>query len=489
MGKCVGERHHRASGTGKVRTGMDGTKQISTKKIVALSCGDAGRAFIYGIIASYLMVFFIPSESTSALPAFIPNAGVVFGIIYGLSIVWDAITDPIVAGWTDRLEHKDGRRIPFMRLAFIPYAVCAVLIFFPPVAGTSAWNAVWVGVFLLLYYAASTLYFIPYSSLQAEVVNDPQKRVFLFSINCGMYVLSSALVYGGFSLVDVLQNAGMEELAAYRLVFVAFAAIGLLLMMVPVLTIKERDYVTSYTRCHEPLWKSLKAAFSYKNFVFMTLAYLIMWVAMTFFNSAQVYYVTTLLGLSKTYVTIIAAITIVLGVASYPLINKLSAKIGKKPLLVFACVAYILQFIAIWFYQAIISVISPAAFAILIGVVTAIPISITNILPAAAFSDLAQYDFICTGQKRTGMFLASKSFILKLSDAVVVSLSSTLITLNSVDGKATVEGVRATAIPALIASIVCLVFYALYDDKGITAKIREYNEKKKAEEKETEISE
>ena len=458
---------------------MNGTKEITTKKIIALSCGDAGRAFIYGIIASYLMVFFIPSEADSALPAFIPNAGLVFGIIYGLGIVWDAITDPIVAGMTDRLQHKDGRRIPFMRIAFIPYAFCAVMIFFPPIRGTSALNAIWVGIFLLLYYTFSTLYFIPYASLQAEVVNDPQKRVFLFSINCGMYVLSSALVFGGFSLVDVLQSRGIAELTAYRTVFIVFALIGLILMMVPVFAIKEREYVTNYTQCHEPIFKSLKIAFSYKNFVFMTLAYLIMWVAMTFFNSAQVYYVTTLLELSKSYVTYIAAITIVLGVASYPLINRLSRKLGKKPLLVFACVIYIIQFIAIWFYKEIISVISPELFAILIGVVTAVPISITNILPAAAFSDLAQYDFVCTGQKRTGMFLASKSFILKLSDALVVSLSSSLITLNSIDGKATVEGVRATAIPALIASAICLVFYALYDDKGVTDRIREYNETQK----------
>ncbi len=456
---------------------MDGAKVISTKKIIALCCGDAGRAFIYGIIASYLMVFFIPSESGSTLPAFIPNAGVVFGIIYGLSIVWDAVTDPIVAGMTDRLRHRDGRRIPFMRASFIPYALCALLIFFPPVHGTSALNAVWVGVFLFLYYTFSTLYFIPYASLQAEVVNDPQKRVFLFSINSGMYVLSSALVYCGFSLVDVLQSRGVAELTAYRTVFAAFALIGLLLMLVPVIAIRERDYVTSYTQCHEPLFKSLKAAFSYKNFVFMTLAYLIMWVALTFFNSAQVYYVTTLLNLSKSFVTYIAAITIILGVASYPLINKLSAKVGKKPLLVSACIVYIAQYAAIWFYRPIAELITPEVFAILIGVVTAVPISITNILPASAFSDLAQYDFICTGQKRTGMFLASKSFILKLSDALVVSMCSALITLNSIDGKATVEGVRATAIPALIASAVCLVFYAVYDDKGITGAIREYNER------------
>lgn len=456
--------------------GESAKKQISTKKIIALCCGDAGRAFIYGIIASYLMVFFIPSESSANFPIFIPNAGIVFGIIYGLGIIWDAVSDPIVAGLTDRFQHKDGRRIPFMRIAFVPYSVCALLIFFPPFTGTSAWNAVWVGVFLLLYYTFSTLYFIPYSSLQAEVIDDPQKRVFLFTINSGMYVLASALVFVGFSLVEVLAQAGLSELTAYRIIFAAFCLIGLALMMVPVLAIKEKDYVSNYSQCHEPMLKSLKTAFSYKDFVFITLAYLVMWVALTFFNSAQVYYVTTLLNLSKTYVTYIAIITIGLGVASYPLINKLSKKFGKKPLLIFACIMYVFQFTCIWFYEAIVSVIPAEVFAILIGVFTAIPISITNILPAAAFSDMAQYDFVRTGQKRTGMFLASKSFILKLSDALVVTLSTSLITLNSLDGKATVEGVRATAIPAVIASVVCIVFYVLYNDKKITQTIREHNE-------------
>jgi len=60
----------------------------------------------------------------------------------------------------------------------------------------------------------------------------------------------------------------------------------------------------------------------------------------------------------------------------------------------------------------------------------------------------------------------------------MASLSSALITLNSVDGKTTVEGVRATSIPALIASAVCLVFYALYDDRRITGAIGKYNEEK-----------
>lgn len=452
-------------------------KQISTKKIIALCCGDAGRAFIYGIIASYLMVFFIPSESTLDFPVFIPNAGLVFGIIYGLGIVWDAISDPIVASLTDRFQHKDGRRIPFMKFAFIPYAVCALLIFFPPISGANIINAIWVGVFLLLYYTFSTLYFIPYSSLQAEVVDDPQKRVFLFTINSGMYVVASALVFGGFSLVELIKAAGLSELAAYRIVFAAFCLIGLALTAIPVITVKEKDYVSGYTVSREPILRSLKTAFSYKDYVFITLAYLIMWVGLTVFNSAQVYYVTTLLGLSKVYVTYIAAITIALGVASYPLINRLSKKIGKKPLLVFACLAYVIQYVAIWYYSAIVSIIPAEAFAILIGVFTAVPISCTNILPAAAFSDMAQYDFVLTGKKRTGMFLASKSFILKLSDALVVTLASNLITLGSADGTtATIEGVRATAIPGFIASIVCIIFYMLYNDKKITGTIRRHNE-------------
>lgn len=43
-----------------------------------------------------------------------------------------------------------------------------------------------------------------------------------------------------------------------------------------------------------------------------------MWVAFTFFNTAQVYYITNLLALPDMWVTIVTVISIGVGVATYP---------------------------------------------------------------------------------------------------------------------------------------------------------------------------
>ena len=158
-------------------------KQMTTGKIVALCMGDFARGMINGIITTYLLTFFIPTNANTTLPRFFLNAALIMAVIRGIGTVVDAVTDPWVAGLTDKCRSPLGRRIPFMRWSAIPYAACCLMIFFPPVNGTSFINAVWVGVLLILYYLFSTLYNIPYSALQAEVVAEPKKRVFLYTIN------------------------------------------------------------------------------------------------------------------------------------------------------------------------------------------------------------------------------------------------------------------------------------------------------------------
>ena len=133
-------------------------KQLSNGKIIALCMGDFARGLINGIITTYLLTFFIPTNANTTLPQFFLNAALIMAAIRGVGTIVDAITDPWVANLTDNCKHKLGRRIPFMRWSAIPYGLCCLMIFFPPVNGTSMVNAVWVGVLLILYYLFSTLY-------------------------------------------------------------------------------------------------------------------------------------------------------------------------------------------------------------------------------------------------------------------------------------------------------------------------------------------
>lgn len=451
-------------------------KQLTTGKIFALCMGDFSRGMINGIITTYLLTFFIPTNANTTLPQFFLNASLVMAVIRGIGTIVDAITDPWVANLTDNCKHKLGRRIPFMRWSAIPYGLCCLMIFFPPVNGTSYINAVWVGVLLVLYYLFSTLYNIPYSALQAEIVAEPKKRVFLYTINSLLYVISNALVFCTSMTKGMLMGAGIPEIWALRIPFIVCCTLGAVTAMIPAVTIRESDYIVpkSYS---QPLGEALKAIFSYRNFTIITIGYLVMWVAFTFFNTAQVYYITNLLGLGDLWVTIVTVISIGVGVCTYPLVNILARKVGKKPMLLGACITYVLLYGAIYNYKLVISLIGGEAFAIVIGLVIAMPIAITNIIPASMFADLAQYDTIKTGKNRAGMFLAARNFANKLCQSIVV-IACALLLGKGADGTgaATAEGVQATALVACLFVAGALGIYFFYDDREITRAIREQNE-------------
>jgi len=451
-------------------------KQLTTGKIVALCMGDFSRGMINGIITTYLLTFFIPTNANTTLPQFFLNAALIMAIIRGIGTVIDAITDPWVAGLTDSCKSPLGRRIPFLRWSAVPYGACCLMIFFPPVNGTSYVNAVWVGVLLILYYLFSTLYNIPFSALQAEIVADPKRRVFLYTMNSLLYVVSNALVFCTSMVKGLLMGAGIPEIWALRIPFIVCAVGGTIAALVPAFAIREQDYITPKTYS-QPLGQALKAIFSYKNFSIITIGYLVMWVAFTFFNTAQVYYITNLLALPDMWVTIVTVISIAVGVCTYPLVNILARKVGKKPLLLGACITYVLLYFGIYNYQFVVSTIGAQAFALVIGFGIAMPIAITNIIPASMFADLAQYDTIKTGLNRAGMFLAARNFVNKLCQSIVVIACATLLGKGADGtGAATSEGVQSTALVACIFVACALSIYFFYDDKEISNAIKASNE-------------
>ena len=470
-------------------------KELSTARMTGLCLGEFARAVLGGLIVTYTLKFFNVTPA-SGLPLLLP-AGMM-GLLRGVGVVFDAITDPRVASMSDRSASPKGRRIPFMRWAAIPYALTCLMIFFPPKGEVHWLNILWVVVMLLAYYMASTLYCVPYMALQQEIVTDTRRRVFFYTLNSLMFVLGSAVIYALPIMVGGFKGAGMTPVAAWRAALAIFAVIGAVCAIVPSFLVNEREYVEGKS-CYMPLLQSLKTTLAYKNFAVMTVGYLIMQAGFAFFNGALLFYVDTLLGLAESFATIVLAISIVVGICTYPLVNFLVRKVGKKPLLLAACCSYVAIYLGIYFYEPISRAISTnpmgpgflsslagegaivgdVVAAILIGVCVAFPIACTNILPPSAFADMAQYDRIKTGQDRAGMFVAARQFVTKLSQAAVTAIVSYTMYLGSTDSYPTKGGVRATALIAAICLVFAVLVYTRYNDKEVVTFIDDWNARQK----------
>ena len=473
-------------------------KELTTAQMLGICLGDFARAILSGLIVTYTLKFFNVTPS-SGLPLLIP-AGMT-GTLRGIGVIFDAITDPWVAGLSDNCKAKGGRRLPFMKWSAIPYAAVCLLIFFPPKGELSNINIVWVAAMLLFYYLFSTLYNVPFNALQQEIVTDTKKRVFFYTLNSLMFVLGSAVIYILPVMVSAFKGSGMEPIMAWRISLGVFAVLGAVCCIIPAFVVNEEDYIETYKTKKTTMLENMKAAFSYKEYVIMTIGYLIMQAGFSFFNGALLFYIDTLLGLNESFATIVLAISIVVGICTYPLVNKLVRKIGKKPLLLGACISYVFIYLGIYFYRPIADLISTdiikpgfiaslagegaqvgcVAVAFLIGLCVAFPIACTNILPPSAFADMAQYDRIKTGIDRTGMFVATRQFCNKMAQAGVTVIVSYTMYLGATDSYPTQYGVQMTALIAAILLAVAVLVYSSYQDKEIVAFIDDWNAKQKAE--------
>ena len=133
-------------------------KILPKRKMYRYCLADIAKGLFNGMIGNYLLYFFQPTVK-SGLPQLLPQNKLlgyltIMALITALGKIVDAVTDPLVASLSDKCTHKDGRRIPFLRYAAIPYALSVLLIFYAPFRAGSVANALWVGFFLISYYTA-----------------------------------------------------------------------------------------------------------------------------------------------------------------------------------------------------------------------------------------------------------------------------------------------------------------------------------------------
>lgn len=459
-------------------------KKLPKRKIYRYCLADIAKGLFNGMIGNYLLYFFQPTVK-SGLPALLPQNKLfgfitVMALVTGLGKVIDAVTDPLVASMSDKCTHKDGRRMPFLKYAAVPYALSVLLIFYAPFAQGSVANAVWVGFFLAAYYTAYTFFFIPRNALVPEIIPDAKERVGYYGISTAFFMGSSSFMYAATLFVNLLKNAGLTPLWAWRTVFTVFAAIGLTCVLLSATAFKEKDYVENNTKPKESLIKSFGLVLRNKNFVIYGLGDLFSGVSMAFFQTAMLYYITMLLNVpeSQSFLVMLSAIGVAL--CLFPFIVKFSRKYNKKVLLVAASIVFTVVFAFIYVGDKI-AALAPGHelfVGLALGLVVAFPFAAINILPQSILSDIIQQDSLESGVNREGFFSATKTFIEKIASALAMVVVSSILAVGAQAGESVgMQGVKLTGVYAGIFSLLSLIFFALYNDKKVTKYIEDHTRK------------
>ncbi len=381
-------------------------KKLSFSKKMLYASSSAGWAMIDRIMITWLMYYYITSPAGGE-PLLMP---VLFGTIMLLGRVVDAVADPMVALWSDNFNGRLGRRIPFMLVGGILYLLVFVALFYPPVAGSSVINAVYLTLMIGLYFFLFTVYVCPYLALLPELARTNRDRVDLATLRAVFSLLGVAIaLVGSGLLIAFLGFKGMIW---------SLGLLGLLFMYLPAF-IKEKDYAQSLPATLG-LTQAVMTTFKNRAFRIYLVGNATFWFGFNIITLGLPFYVTVLLGLQEEQTSIFFAVTFGMAVLTFPIINILAKKMGPKIVMVISMFLFVMVLPFFYFLGGSYLGLSPFNFGLLIMGIAGVPLASLFVLPDAIVASITDVEETLSGQRREAMYFGAQGFVLK----IVMGLSS-----------------------------------------------------------------
>ncbi|MCO5949756.1 MFS transporter [Mucilaginibacter flavidus] len=441
-------------------------EKLPFSKQIAYACGMIGWSIMTNIIIVMLPYFYLPPSNSGLMP-FVPQL-LFFGVLNILSVILasgrlvDALFDPFIASLSDKSTHKKGRRIPFMKWAILPAIIFCGLTFCPIVKGESTSNAVWLTFTLIFFFMSVTTYIIPYNALLPELTSTAAEKVKLSSFQQVGFVIGiiiGALVNNFADLVQSGFHITNRDTAVQYTIWALCVFAGAI-MLVPIFAIDEKRYSESKPS-HLPIIQAVRKTFSQRNFKYYLISDFSFYMALSIISSGLLFFITVLLHLPESMGGLLMGIMVMVSLLFYPLINYLSKKKGKKPIVLFSFALLSLIFAMIFFLGKI--PLPPKVQVYSLVICASFPLASLGILPNAILAEIAEKDSAETGENREGMFFAVKYLFVKLGQTLGIALFAFLTVYGKDPGHD--FGLRLNGICGFALCLIAFLFFTRFREK------------------------
>lgn len=133
------------------------------------AAGSVAMMIVVNVLLLYFMVSMLGIDAAYA------------GILLAAVRVLDMFLDPIMGIISDRTKSRWGRRRPWLLIGGISSGVMTAALFIVPPAAPAATVAFVMGLMLILFYAAYTMFSVPYLAIPAEMTDDYDERTSIMS--------------------------------------------------------------------------------------------------------------------------------------------------------------------------------------------------------------------------------------------------------------------------------------------------------------------
>ena len=349
-------------------------------------------------------------------------SGTLTGLAIAISVLWDAISDPLVGAWSDRLRSRWGRRHPLMVASVLPLALSFIALFWPPqqVLGSQLTMFWWLLGTVLILRTALTLFMVPYLALGAEISTDYHERTSLANARTNLAWFVGVLVPATSLAFLFTSDSGVDG----RFIVSNYQRYGLLsaLGVICASWICLRgtwDYIPTLPKVSDApgngLWRDIRDTFTNRNFRWVvSLETIIGGIGGIIATLLMVYY-TYFWQLDTAEISFLFAgpplLAVLLVTISSRFVNK---RLEKQQLLSLSCIGGALNLL--WLTPLALLDLLPQNHTLVLALVSLnwmIHIAFVIIRTVSAFSllaDIADEQDLSTGKRQEGVMFAAAFF-------------------------------------------------------------------------------
>ena len=424
-------------------------RKVPLGTTIAYGMPGLGAGYMYLLMSLYVMKF-----STDVLLI----APAVMGVIFSISRIWDAVSDPIAGYLSDRTTFKFGRRRTWMLISFIPISFGFLAVFSPPESMQGQSLDLWMMIAILSFYSAITLLNVPHMALGAELSEDYHERTRLFGVRHIGFTLGSILALVSMSLLISEENnpdGDVRQLASS----LAFYAIGAMSLMIFFAVSKLKENPEFQNRVNKNPFKAFKDVWINPHAKILIIVLFIENLGGAVIGVLTLY-VTQYIVEAPAWAPLIIFAYMLPSALSVPLWIPLSRRFGKIRLWVFSLAFTGISFGGIFIIPFLDSVTDRLIVMFIGAALGGMAAGCGGAIGPSVKGDVIDYDEYLTGERKEGSYFAALNFVFKSATGIMLLVTGFVLQFSGfIPNQPQTMEVKIALIS--LYGLVPLVFYSL----------------------------
>lgn len=407
-------------------TSLEPSRPLTRLTQIIYGSGDWGRASINTLRQIFYAIFLTDVVRLD------PRLASVAALI---SILWDAINDPLVGSISDNVRTRWGRRRPFLLLFAVPFALAFVLLWWAPPWKSQVMLMIHVTLAFMVSDTIQTLITVPYLALTPEIAGQYDERTSLTGYRMFFNLVASLLTaVMAPMIVHSVINAGHTAQQGYVTVGAIFGGIAVIPYLLIFFTVREKEIIDPPHKDTLTFRETLNTLWQNAPFRFATGIYVLNWIAFDVVALMLPYFLIYWINGGKLVSTIsifgesIAAESVVLGLLlitatiALPFWTWLAKRTSKQISYISGMIFWVLVQLSIFAIQP-----GQVTTILIIAVLAGLSVSTAHVMPESIFPDVIDWDEMRTHARREGMYYGAVNFTRKLSSAIAIFLALQII--------------------------------------------------------------